>query len=369
MRDKSDTGDRTDKSNDNNLSRNQTIDIVKGLCIIFVLINHTDWNHQERLKYLFPFWIEMAVPVFMIISGYVHAISFKNRKINSFSKSFNLSLFVNRFIRYTIPFIIIYCIEYIFLLMTNKINLGWNFFIHLITGGIGPGSYYYPLIIQFLLIYSCIYFFIKKWEAGGLVTIGIFNLLYELFQYSYNLNDSCYRLLIFRYIFLIGYGCYLATSKRKIKRIWNLFSMGLGGAFILLTQYFNIVPPFFNYNWSGTSCLAVLFILPIVPYFLQLDLKCPFIEVTGKFSYSIFLIQMAYFAIFSGYVSLSNMTIWLQLIINISIIMTIGIIFHLWQEKIVFYFVFKIADLDFAKFLGVFMKYCNDILTSDDLNI
>ncbi len=49
--------------------------------------------------------------------------------------------------------------------------------------------------------------------------------------------------------------------------------------------------------------------------------------------------------------------------------MTIGIIFHLWQEKIVFYLLFKIADLDFAKFLGVFMKYCNDILTSDDLNI
>ena len=58
------------------MKRNQFIDVLKGICIIFVIITHYNWSNAARLKYFFPFWIDMAVPIFMIISGYENANCF-----------------------------------------------------------------------------------------------------------------------------------------------------------------------------------------------------------------------------------------------------------------------------------------------------
>ena len=60
-------------------SRLNYLDFYKGICIIFIIITHYSWNDNERLHYLFPFWIDMAVPVFMVITGYVTSLSFQNR--------------------------------------------------------------------------------------------------------------------------------------------------------------------------------------------------------------------------------------------------------------------------------------------------
>ena len=61
--------------------RNYAADILKGIGIVFVVITHFSWSSTERRIYLFPFWIDMAVPVFMIISGFAHSASFEKRHI------------------------------------------------------------------------------------------------------------------------------------------------------------------------------------------------------------------------------------------------------------------------------------------------
>ena len=71
---------RRDDSVDN---RNRTLDILKGLAVVIVLITHYAWTREQRLIPIFPYLIDMAVPVFMIISGYVGALSFHRHGIDS----------------------------------------------------------------------------------------------------------------------------------------------------------------------------------------------------------------------------------------------------------------------------------------------
>ena len=71
-----------DNNKEKQLGRNSVIDIIKGICILFVIITHYQWTNEQRLMLLFPFWIDMAVPLFMIFSGYLSALSFYKRNFN-----------------------------------------------------------------------------------------------------------------------------------------------------------------------------------------------------------------------------------------------------------------------------------------------
>ena len=62
------------------MKRNQFIDVIKGICILLVILTHFDWIEAERLKCFFPYWMNPAVPIFMIISGYVFTESYKKRR-------------------------------------------------------------------------------------------------------------------------------------------------------------------------------------------------------------------------------------------------------------------------------------------------
>lgn len=52
------------------------LDYLKAICVIMVIITHYDWGDKDSP--FFTMLINMAVPVFMIISGYNFAMS--NRK-------------------------------------------------------------------------------------------------------------------------------------------------------------------------------------------------------------------------------------------------------------------------------------------------
>ena len=67
--------------------RDHFLDIAKGAAVILVIITHFSWTEEERLPYLFPFWVSMAVPVFMIISGYVGTASYEKKGIRTMAQA------------------------------------------------------------------------------------------------------------------------------------------------------------------------------------------------------------------------------------------------------------------------------------------
>ena len=92
------------------------LDVFKGICILFIIITHCNWTVQQRLWLLFPFWIDMAVPVFMIITGYVSAMS-ATRKRYGLKEAYSPKEILCKWLRFVVPFIPVWLVQVVFLLI------------------------------------------------------------------------------------------------------------------------------------------------------------------------------------------------------------------------------------------------------------
>ena len=314
------------------VERNSSLDLFKGICIIFVIITHYQWADRERLSLLFPFWIDMAVPIFMIISGYLYAKSFERHGIGTVENAYEPKALLQRIIRFTVPFTIAYLVEEVaYVVYYHEITPVKSLY-RFLVGGAGPGSYYYPVMIQFIFWFPVIFFLIKRHGEKGFVGCIIINFIYELLQRAYGMNEGCYRMLVFRYTFVIAFGCYMALSKEKLKT-WMLVLLGLVGAgYIVIFKYMNLTPPITIY-WTGTSYLASMFIVPIAYVLItKARISCKPLEILGKASFNIFLVQMLYYAFAARitYKIISNEP--LQILVSIVICILAGIPFFMLEN-------------------------------------
>ena len=325
----------------NGEGRNHFLDSLKGICIILVIICHYDWTASQRLYMLFPFIVNMAVPVFMIISGYVYYLSYQKNNITTFEESWSINFILPKIIRYTIPFLMAMCVDFVCRIILGKLSP--SFIVDVLRGGSGPGSYYYPIMIQFIFMYPLIYFFVKKYGIKGFALCFLINACYELFQRLYFVGDGCYRLLVFRYISVIAFGSFLASNhKQQLKPLFYFFSFVIGTSFIILTSYTAYSPKIIIY-WTGTCFLATLYILPVSLILIE---KCknvrlrPF-EYIGKASFNIFFTQMLYFYYFAQMrrkiferVEDLYLSIALQNILNIVVCVILGLVFYEIERRI-----------------------------------
>ncbi len=333
-----------------NTIRNHSIDCIKGIAILFVLVTHYKWTTEEELTLLFPYWIDMAVPFFMVASGYVSALSYSEKGIKEIGDCYRADIIFSRIIRYTVPFMVAFFIELLvyFWLKSNMrdiliIGLGTDnlSFINIlkmfISGGNGPGSYYYPLLIPFPFVFPVIYFLCVRKGLKGVYLSAIINILYEVLKWAYDMNEECYRLLIFRYLMLISFGCFLAIRddyKMTLEKAACLLLSGF--IYILCVKYFDIKPIITEY-WSGTCVFACLYILPLA--FLLFRINFPrlrFFEYIGRASYYIFLTQLVYYQGAEFIYQIIDCRV-LQLGFSIFVCCFVGIIFKLLCNGIIYW--------------------------------
>lgn len=274
--------------------RLRNIDFFKGICALLVIFTHYGWTQSERLWQLHPFWVDIAVPMFMAFSGYVAALAFERRKIETFEQAYEIKYLINRAIRYTVPFIIAFIGEEMILVLGGHghgLHTIWVF----LNGGFGPGSYYWPCMVQFIFLFPVVYFLIKKYGVRGFILCGIINLVYEVCKWAYGMNEDFYRMICLRYILVIAFGCLLSQTSFRFSRITGGVFCVLGLTYIILFEYVELTPVITRY-WTNTSMFACLFFLPIIQF--AVDAKSIYftpIEILGKASYHIFLTQMVYY--------------------------------------------------------------------------
>lgn len=63
-------------------NRIKMIDYIKGVCILMVIVMHTEIYSSVRLMSLMPFYVDLAVPCFFMLSGYTLALRI-NKRISS----------------------------------------------------------------------------------------------------------------------------------------------------------------------------------------------------------------------------------------------------------------------------------------------
>lgn len=318
---------------DNETHRYHSRDFLKGICILFILVTHYAWEETERLRYLFPFWIDMAVPIFMIISGFVYTKSFLKKNINTLEKAYSIRIILGKFIRYSVPFIIAFIIEMVvFNVSGANINI-WQMGKSFFRGGVGPGSYYYPIMIQFIVYFPIIFVIVQKNDFNGVFICALINFAYEFLRRMYDMPVGEYRLLVFRYTLLISYGSYLAMGNYKRHIRLSRLSFFIGIMYIIIFGYMGYTPPITNF-WTKTSMWAGLYIIPISGALIFNKKLCnKLIEIIGKASYNIFLVQMVYYNHAKAIYRILQIKKW-GVLINIVICLSVGVIFYFVETPI-----------------------------------
>lgn len=353
--------------NNEKLSRCNLIDIIKGIMILFIIITHYKWDYpSDYLKYGFVFYIDMAVPVFMIISGYLAAKSLE-KKGHTLQQAFSLDVVLPKLLRFLIPFLITFIIELPFLIIYKK--SGILSLIQIFVGGVGPGSYYTPVMLQFIFIAPVIYFIIKRYDFCGMCACFLFTALWEAVQYSWGMNDRPYALLVLRYVSVIAFGCYIAIGQIKLnkKLLYMMFVTGI--VWQCLLCYVPLNPPFMNLPWARVNYLSSLIVMPImyvlIRKFYASSFKIPVIQQLGKASYNIFLVQMVYYSGASLVYKKIHGTL-LQIAISVITCCCLGYIFYKIETKITRYVVNGVRKRNYYKDkINSIKIFCNRIAGSN----
>lgn len=289
----------SDKDSSHIMKRNHFLDILKGMCALFITATHYDFTDWNRLDYFFPFWIDMAVPIFMLISGYVATVSYRRRNVTTIEQAYELPTLVGKLVRYSLPFFVAYVIE---LIINIKLHVFQGvsipmLIVYFIKGGEGPGAFYFPLLIQLVFVFPLIYFLIERQGFFGLLVAFLGTYAMEVMKGIFQMGENTYCLLLFRYTFIIAVGVYLASSHYKPRTWWAIASLVFGFAFILFSSYYGLYIQYIDY-WKGTSLFGCLFIAPIVGFGVTRLQNWHFapLELLGKASYYIFLTQKVYYS-------------------------------------------------------------------------
>ena len=90
-------------------SRNHFIDILKGICIIFVVITHFDFKGNE-LRMFLSLLDRYGCSYFYDCFRICLRMFFYKEKYREFIKAYKLKNIVNKIIRYSIPFLIAFIV-------------------------------------------------------------------------------------------------------------------------------------------------------------------------------------------------------------------------------------------------------------------
>ncbi len=304
--------------------RNRFIDIAKACAIILVLFNHYEWQQNSIFNTHLYYWlITAAVPVFMLCTGYVTAMSFE-KKGTSFKEAYSKKLILPKLLRYVMPFLWFYIAETVFAFIAIKtgflqyistLNFPYNAgyankemtllgtVIFFFAGGRGQhGTYYFPVIIQVTFLMPLIFRTVKKsvngiWKCFG-VTVGLdifFSVLSRLTDI--NISAGYNRMIALRYIFALALGCHIYLYREKLisfKWIAMFFS---GIVYTFVISYVPSYTPVIYTSWQYTSALSLLFIAPLFTLGVKHLGKINFrpLEEIGKASYHILMVQILYY--------------------------------------------------------------------------
>lgn len=264
------------------------LDILKALAIISVILNHLLPNSGFGISFLYAYGIYMAVPVFMVISGYLFSYVSDIKETGTLLSYFRPGVFGKRLFAYAFPFFIVLLCECLFL---QKFSI--RFFLSLIlTGGVhSPGNYYVPVFFQFLIIFPFLYQLSKIPQFGTFVVLILWIVFeHEILQIR---EGVLYRFLFFRYLLFVWGGILLYKCPWFIRTVPKLAVLSL----LYITLLFNHYKPAWFYGWAATSGLTAGWDLFLVAVFMKMFQKMPPLPLIcniGRQTWHIYLFQMFY---------------------------------------------------------------------------
>lgn len=325
------------------------IDFIKTMAITAVILLHS-LPAYVLLDIYSPFHISQAIPVFIMVSGIVWYLSFNKTTNHMLKDSYTPAYFKQKIRRFIVPFLVIYIIDVVYIIVVN-FAITTQGLIRILTFQLpsgGPGSYYTSLIFQIMLISPIIfYYYQKKPNLTLIVLVGI-DLCFELIAPM--LPYWIYYISSLRYLAAFALGIYLSTtlctktSFYKTKGFIILFFLAIA-SFVYILIFMRQPTPFFRPEWETQNLLSffypafiVAIILLIYPLFRRLSNVGRNLNVIGKASYHIFLVQLIYFGVglngiflFTGILSTVMGMVYVSA--NLASTFSLGLIFYYIDKK------------------------------------
>ncbi len=320
------------------------IDYLKALAIILVIINHS-LPLWARDNWAFFYIVRMAVPIFVLVSGYNFAGSLS--RANSLSAWYRPERLVKKMKTYLLPMFGVFVLWLIKGLIFGHITL-LEILKRFVLQSYGQGAYYFWIIVQLYLIFPILYYLIKKHGKVGYLIILIINILYELILYFFHISVSVYRIIALRYLMLLAMGNWVYdevsnADRKETYLLCMLISFILGCLYI---AYFSINrerTEIFPYKtWGNTNFFCCLFIVPLfffsMKFFKNRKIKFTWLHKTlsaiGQSSYYILCTQMIMFWVINRIWTWAGAPLSLCIICNVLFSVTSGILLNYLIDRI-----------------------------------
>lgn len=274
--------------------RIESIDFLKGLAIIFVIITHAvTWDEQKMV--LGTLYIGQAVPIFLFVAGITSELSFTR---NGYSLK-NYYLKLPRKIIYLWGWYLLFALMF---MAFRKTVISWQaIYEQLVFGPIGAGGYFVPLMVQHIVFFPII-MILKRHLNNTLLFVLLAFFITALLEYlcvAFEVNAGIYRVLYVRYIAVAALGA-VFTDWMALPKKLTLPLCILSMAYILAVVYFDFKIPIIPDLWTNHHYPAYFYTAGFCTLFTVVYSKIPgrhFLSIMGKASYMIYLFQMLYFTV------------------------------------------------------------------------
>ena len=281
------------------IGKDLSLDFVKAICIILVLMNHSISESFSQDAW-FWLWGYPAVPLFLLIQVF-----------HSYKKGFDgIHLRLGKiWSRAVFPFLVVQIL--LFTVAFSKdptVFLIDRLYITVFWGGRGPGSYYPWIFIQFAILLPLLRPLFRSLNDKWLLVLFLgLSIGSEMLCSYLHVPAWVYRLLFFRYIFLIFLGYRLVV--RGI--VLNVLTVSLSIISIVAVYLFEVKgvdwTPFFfdSREWPTCHWICYFYVAYPMLYFLcRFFYWLPpgsmienFVCKMGQHSYAIYIFQLFYFFI------------------------------------------------------------------------
>lgn len=324
------------------LKRIQAIDYLKGLLICCIVLIHanTYMHLQWEQNIIFAFFVQLAVPMFMVLSGFTFSISCS--KYNSLADNYKAAVIIPKLFRFIAPVIVEEIIWAAARIVSGQKD---GMFLELIRINCGPGSYYFLLIIELVLIFPLVYFSIVKWGAAAVGCLITVNLVFEVIATVTNLPSYFYARSIFAFSGFVAVGAYFykkISAGDKINVVPVIIGVICSVVWICATTYKGYSPVVFTKNpiyalpVLGWVSFIVLLVLKIgVKYNASDNVIGKIFSKLGEASYHILCTQMVWFITLKWLIAHSPIKIIAHGWVMISLIASIvgGILFYYAESR------------------------------------
>ena len=276
--------------------RDRSLDLSKGLAILFVYLGHSILYHPIQMAEMFEWChvleriiVSFNMPMFFIISGYLFS---KTRKSTN-------ELYKGKTLRILIPYLTtMVVIIGMKLLLPNEmsynkaVNNGVSSLIlnALLYGG--DRWFVYVIYIIFLLLIPIKNLLKNKWVDIGLITALV--IIYFLnFMPNIFALDKVFHFMVF---FLAGYALneyYPQIKVWALKYCWLVYIVALiaNGVFIMKLDK---IPFIFRFILPFTGTLAVMTLAFQLEKIIDKSKVAQYIEYCGKYSLQFYLFTFCY---------------------------------------------------------------------------